>query len=87
MTGGGGGGGGGGGAGDKNDGETESRTPFVKSLLGASVPPPPPPHPNFGPHCQAESRSVIKTLILVGTVIVLVLTWSDACFATRVAHQ
>ena len=27
----------GGGGGDKNDGETEGRTPFVKSLLGASV--------------------------------------------------
>ena len=33
------GGGGGGGVGGGGDGKTESRTPFVKSLLGASVPP------------------------------------------------
>ena len=34
------------------NGETESRTPFVKNLLGASVPPEL--NPIFGPHCQAE---------------------------------
>ena len=50
--------------------ETESRTPFVKSLLGASVPPEP--NPIFGPQCQAESREVIKNLSLVGTIIMLI---------------
>ena len=61
--------------------ETESRTPFIKSLLSIgcfSFPPPPTPTPKlnsmFGPHCQAESesRGVIKNLILVGTIIMLV---------------
>ena len=41
--------------------ETESHTPFIKSLLGASVPP----EPNliFGRQCKAEIRGVIKNLI------------------------
>ena len=52
------------------DTERANPNPFVKSILGASVPPsphPPLPQPNlmFGPHCQAESRGVIKKLILV----------------------
>ena len=33
---------------------------------------PPEPNPIFGPHRQAESRGVIKNLILVGTIIMLV---------------
>ena len=52
------------------NGETESHTPFMKSLLGASVPPGA--KSNFGPQCQAESRGIIKNLILVGTIIMLV---------------
>ena len=53
--------------------ERVSATPFIKSLLGASVSPTPlEPNPIFGPQCQAESRGVIKNLILAGTVIMLV---------------
>ena len=51
--------------------ELESRTPFAKNLLDASVPPEL--NPMFGPQCQAESRGVIKNLILVGTIIMLVI--------------
>ena len=36
------------------NGETESRTPFIKSLLDTSVPPEP--NPMFRPQCQAESK-------------------------------
>ena len=58
------------GGGGGGNGETESRTPIIKSLLGASVPPEP--NPMFGPQSQAESRGAIKNLILVGTIIMLV---------------
>ena len=34
-----------------------------------TTPLPPEPNPIFGPHCQAESRWIIKSLILVGTII------------------
>ena len=51
--------------------ETESHIPFIKSLVGASVPPGT--NPMFGPQCQAESRGVIKNLILVGLVEKLIL--------------
>ena len=72
----GGGGGGGGGGGREEGGEggvRESPTPFVKNLLGASVlPPPSSRHPIFGPQCLAKRRGVIKSPILVGTIIMLV---------------
>ena len=51
--------------------ETESHSPFIKSLLGASVPPGT--DPMFGLQCQAESRGVIKNLILVGLLEKLIL--------------
>ena len=52
--------------------ERESATPFIKSLSGGSVSPTPrEPNPMFGPQYQAESKGVIKNLILVGTIIML----------------
>ena len=50
----------------------EESSLFIKSLLGASFPPPLELNLIFGPQCQAESRGVIKNLILVGSIIVLV---------------
>ena len=49
-------------------GETESRTPYIKSLLVHDL------ESNLilGPQCQAESREVIKNMLLLGTIIMLV---------------
>ena len=89
------GGGGGGGGGEEGGKKGESPTSFMKSLLGAA--PPPHPHPRFplppqkkikkiqnlifGPQCQAESRNVIKSLILVGPLQCWLLRL-NTCFAT-----
>ena len=61
--------------------ERENPNPFVKSILGASVPPPPPAESNVWPTLPSESRGFIKNLNLVGTIIMLV-AWSDTSFAT-----
>ena len=64
----------------KQEKKAESPTPFMKSLLGADPHPLVPSHPQkkkfpnliFGPQCQAKSRNVIKSLLLVGTITMLV---------------
>ena len=56
--------------GKEEEKEERESPPFIKSLLGTSVPPEL--NPIFAPQCQVESRGVIKNLILVGTIIVLV---------------
>ena len=69
----------------------ESLTPFTMTLFGISIPTPPPPpppklNPVFGP--QAESSGVIKSLILVGSIINTMLVHTlDTSFATSITHE
>ena len=69
--------------------ERERATPFIKSLLGASVPPTPTPAESDGWRIlpSREQRGyIIKNLILVGTIIMLVALVRPVFLYLR-AHQ